>query len=897
MRTWFVALRIARREARRAKGRTALVVAMIGLPIAVLSLAAAVIDMARLTPSEQVTRQMGAAAAAVRWTPDQIRQVPAEVGDASSIGAGGPLTGAPSSADLVALLPAGSTATQVWSARIAVRTAGGVGAVSAQGIDAANPLTRGIVRVLAGRVPRSIDEVAASPAALARLGARVGETVRALGSNDSYTIVGIVEIGGQHDQTLLFEPSARPATQTGAYRSSWLVGQRTPVVGHEIESLNAKGFLVVSRQLVLRPPPTPAFHGPSGDDVQNFGIGTLLVGLAVLEVVLLAGPAFAVGARRRQHDLALIAAGGGPPSTLRRIMLADGVVCGAIAAASGLALGLGLAFGGRSFVESHFFDSDLGGYRVFPWAVAGVIVVSVGIGLLGALLPAVSAGRQDIVASLSGRRGVTRVRRRWVIGGVTLIVLGAVLTGYGATAVRSGPVLAGLALVEFGLVMCTPALVGLIAGLGRFLPLAPRLALRDAARRRSATAPAIAAVMAAVAGSVAITVYVSAQRAANVETYAFGTPLGTVTVWAMQPSTGNYVTGPVTALTTAAHSALPGATVVPFQVLSCPYAPNGPQPSGLCGAQLVLPVDRKCPFEAFPSLTKAQTREALADPRCNTSTNEVFGYTQTVVTDSPGVVAAVSGLTAGKLDAATATLRAGGILVSDTSYVEHGFATLDLAAEDGSTHTMRVPAYAVQTGVRWFQPVYSPNLLNVTHNTAVQTGILATPRGIPTQAAEDALNALTLDAASDINIYVERGHVTGHDPSVALLLSLAAAVIALGAAAIATGLAATDSRRDLITLGAVGATPRVRRMLSLAQAAVISGTGSLIGVLAGFGMSVAVLIAMDRQWAQVWPRRAYYPITVPWLNFAVALVAVPLVAMLGAGLLTRSRLPSERRAD
>jgi hypothetical protein len=34
---------------------------------------------------------------------------------------------------------------------------------------------------------------------------------------------------------------------------------------------------------------------------------------------------------------------------------------------------------------------------------------------------------------------------------------------------------------------------------------------------------------------------------------------------------------------------------------------------------------------------------------------------------------------------------------------------------------------------------------------------------------------------------------------------------------------------------------------------------------------------------------------VPWVNVAVALVAVPVIAMLGAGLLTRSRLPIERR--
>jgi putative ABC transport system permease protein len=34
---------------------------------------------------------------------------------------------------------------------------------------------------------------------------------------------------------------------------------------------------------------------------------------------------------------------------------------------------------------------------------------------------------------------------------------------------------------------------------------------------------------------------------------------------------------------------------------------------------------------------------------------------------------------------------------------------------------------------------------------------------------------------------------------------------------------------------------------------------------------------------------------VPWLNVGIALLVVPLIAMLGAGLLTRSRLPIERR--
>jgi putative ABC transport system permease protein len=40
-------------------------------------------------------------------------------------------------------------------------------------------------------------------------------------------------------------------------------------------------------------------------------------------------------------------------------------------------------------------------------------------------------------------------------------------------------ILAGLFVAELGLVLCTPAFVGLVARLGGVLPLAPRIALRD----------------------------------------------------------------------------------------------------------------------------------------------------------------------------------------------------------------------------------------------------------------------------------------------------------------------------------------------------------------------------------------------------------------------------------
>ena len=91
--------------------------------------------------------------------------------------------------------------------------------------------------------------------------------------------------------------------------------------------------------------------------------------------------------------------------------------------------------------------------------------------------------------------------------------------------------LVGLIIGELGLVLCTPAMVGLIARIGRILPLAPRIALRDAARNRAAAAPAISAVMAAVAGSVALGLYLDSDRAANEGSYYQPIPVGYASIY------------------------------------------------------------------------------------------------------------------------------------------------------------------------------------------------------------------------------------------------------------------------------------------------------------------------------------------------------------------------------
>ena len=59
-------------------------------------------------------------------------------------------------------------------------------------LDVADPLTHGIYRRLSGRVPASAEEAALTPAAVRRLGANPGGSVR-LASGRTFRVVGTVE--------------------------------------------------------------------------------------------------------------------------------------------------------------------------------------------------------------------------------------------------------------------------------------------------------------------------------------------------------------------------------------------------------------------------------------------------------------------------------------------------------------------------------------------------------------------------------------------------------------------------------------------------------------------------------------------------------------------------------
>lgn len=909
MKGWRTAIRIARREARKSWGRSALVVALIALPVACLSFAAASYDMFRLTGAEKADRTMGTTDARVRWpeggpvaqTVDGTNYWSMQEPPSDPTSPAKPRT----EAELRALLPAGSTLLSVRRGTVRLETATGIGELNAVAVDATDPRTAGYVRVLDGRAPTAPAEVALSEEAMQRLGVGLGGTIRTADGDGSYTVVGLIEFPSSLEQWVLFAPITGDLPAGLMLGQDWFVESPVPIDWAKVRELNRHGIVVSSREVFLNPPaPEDTYeylYGPgvSGVDTRQLAVGVLVGGLALLEVVLLAGPAFAVGAKRRRRQLGLVAANGGTPAHLRRIVLADGLVLGAVAAVVGIAAGIAAAFVARPYIEELVTNSRAGGFRVYPAALAVIALLAVITGLVAALVPAFTAAREHVLAALTGRRGMVRSRKRWLVLGIVLTGVGVAVVVGGTLLVSAPIILAGLVLGELGLILCTPALIGLIARVGRFLPLAPRIALRGAARNRDATAPAISAVMAAVAGSVAIGLYVSGSRELQAASYQQVTPIGYVRVWLNEPpdDPSDPKTPPPPSQSTVEQllrSALPVTDVKTAGSITCADGASK-RGAAYCWLDVQMAPEHVCPYVELSQerpLTRQEQAAARRHPNCDPK--DVFSRPYHVMDDG-SALPLLTGAPAKELAAAVAALRSGHVVVTDPRYVKDERVSLvAYRSEEGrspqETFRRSLPAHLLTESIAPLI-VMPPEVVAEAGLSHYPGMMIAATSRMPTQAERDRFAQLLIPYG--LGWSVEDG------PQITLpvevwLLTAAAALITLGAAAVGTGLAAAEGRAELSTLAAVGASPGVRRRLSLSQSGVIAVLGSLLGTAAGFGAGLAIIFAINLQTANQWPSMLM-PVSIPWLTLGIALLVVPAIAMLGAGALVRSRLPIERR--
>ncbi|TNM38548.1 ABC transporter permease [Nocardioides albidus] len=866
---WRVALRLARREAWRRKAQTVLMLVLVCLPVLAVAAAAVVWRTADVSGAEGVDRRMGTAAALVSgsgttavlqaFDPDSITSWLGEEEHVST------------EEEVRSVLGSERTLVPLAQEYLAYETRRGRADLLVTQTELADPLTHGLLRLTDGRYPRTTGEIVVNAAA-ARRGPGLGETIAVMRSGSDgeirteLRVVGIAESATTRDR-----PAA--AVLPGAVgapddQPRWLVGGG-PVTWDDVRALNAVGLFAASRQVLSDPPPDselpPEMVSHAPVDETTVTALVLVTTMVLLEVVLLAGPAFAVRARAQARTLALVAASGGTPAQARRTVLASGVVVGLLGGVLGVLLGIGL--GALLMPLAQRLQGTWFGPFEVPWTLL-LVVAAFGLAaaVLAALVPAYSASRQDVVAVLAGRRGEGRPSRRSPVLGLVLIAagVGSGVAGSGAGG-ASPPLVAASALLSvLGMVLVVATAVALVGRVARSWPLAVRFAARDAARHRTRTVPAIAAVGATVAGVVTLGIALNSQQAADERDYdpQFAHGYGVVQVEPeADPSAvrrvvaGRLPDARVEELTGVRSDSEAGWTEIAFQV---------------AGEDLMV------------------------------QTTGAFG-TQYLVGSS---VPAVTGLDPAARERADSALAEGRVVLLRGSEDEagEGAAAVDLVRavvrvsdEDGTPRdgaSVEVPATTVPAGgqIAPAAAILPPEVAGELGLSVGPTALAIAPT-VPGTAQADLDEALATLPGTGV-LYVERGFRP--DDSVRILqwvLAVLGGVLMLGGTLTATFLALSDARPDLATMSAVGARPRTRRRVAASYALVVGLVGALLGAPVGFIPGIAVSRPLSRG------DDGATLLAVPWPLLAVVVVGLPLLTAAAVGLCARSRLPLVARID
>ncbi|XVQ87256.1 FtsX-like permease family protein [Microbispora siamensis] len=863
------ALRISRRNARRSKWRSALILAMIGLPVALASFVLSAV----FGPGSAADHQrypLGQADALVsgahEWA--SLTQDDAWGDQISWDGARKqtPFT----QAEITALLDPGSRVVPVAQAAVRFLTPQGYDIGQIRQADLRDPMSRGTFRLTEGRLPTAPGEAVVSVDRLAPDMAP-GVTLLAGEERRPLRVVGVAlfDLTGIPPDLVVF-PGSLPDTafgpmEPGQLSSGWLVDTPHPVTWADVRRLNEHGLVVVSRAVI---------DGVRPDDPPSRGTALAQaapwVAIMLLEVVLLAGPAFAMGRLRRSREFALIAVQGGSPAHLRTIALADGLLFGVAASVAGAALGVAAAWLVRPALERR------AGYLLppfaAPWAaVATAAALGVLAGLLAALAPAVAASRTDPVAVLSGRRERGREHAGRPLLGIVLVVAGTA-----ATIVSAGHELSWVAtsalVTQLGLVALTPALIAAVARLAARLPLPLRFAARDAVRNRGRTAPAVAAVMTAVVALTAMGVNWQ-SRLTHRSAYA-----------------QDYPQGPAGALWIAGRDLTPDL----WDRVRSAVREELPAGVPLTEARILatrsgVPVYASVPDDA-PETSRVEWSDPSQSGGLLVGNDDLLRYV--LRREDPRAVTA---------------LHEGKAVVLNPAVIQGGQVRIDLTPQvgPGGSLSLRLPAVGVRaTGEGWARAVVAPEVAakngygTATALLVVDSVDFRVPR---TTAERIATKVARITGKATVRLEVPEAP---DDTMLLVVLGIAAAVLVLGMTFVATMLAAAEARPDLETMSAVGAAPRLKRAVVAGQALVIALLGSVTGVLAGLAPGIAAARYPDPHPAvflrpdgvtTTMPAGGTPTIAIPWTLVGLLVVVLPLLAALGGAAFTRSRLPLPRR--
>jgi putative ABC transport system permease protein len=785
-----------------------------------------------------------------------------------------------------------------------------------------DPVFDGRYRLIAGHAPQADGEILATTGALRRLGISVGGTAHVTAPAErEVTVVGVLDARSMPaSQEILFGTpesfGANPDLGTDPQAVVYLPD--TPLTWTQVQALNAHGAIALSRTVAMNPPRSPSYdqtgYGDRSSATTTILMGSIIVGFALLEVMLLAGAAFMVGARAQERSLATFASVGAPRGALIGVITSSGVLLGGLGGLVGLAAGIGL---GSLFMAATDDGSATRywGYHLPVGTMVLIGVAAVVVGWAGALVPAIRASRIDVVQALRGARRPPRTgRRRPLIGLMCLIAgIGVTLAG-GALLVTvtiqnrgtmgqlnwllSGSLIGGPILSLLGLVLCSQRVLRTVArALGRF-GVAARLAARDAARNPARSVPALAVIMTTVFVAVFGMSMIASWEATAASQYQYRLLPGQVGVAASAIDSRNGVHKPVDAdaLAQAVRSSLDTDMVRVLSSVSDPVtitasaASGGPAVApGTLLPSLTVPAENQCPSELnsvnyderTSDRASAEARAAAADWRCRDPFvlwGGIWGNAGHIWVGDADDLALMIGHTPSAAE--RTALNNGEAVTFYPHYLRNGTVNIswwpakhwdntqpfDAAARASKTKTLPAvkvsPAHGLPYGILISRP--TADTLGLSYSSSI---VIASPRTPPTQAQLDALNgriSAVTGVPDSYAAYVENGppHVAS---GLAWALVGLSALIAVAAASIAIALARADGRRDQVTLAAIGASPSVRRGFGFWQAIVLAGVGAILGALTGLVPAIALTLPGSGT-----------EFTAPWPQIAVAATVLPL---------------------
>ncbi len=248
--------------------------------------------------------------------------------------------------------------------------------------------------------------------------------------------------------------------------------------------------------------------------LRGFGGVVLFVGAFVIVNTL------SITVAQRTRELGTLRLIGATRSQVRRAVILESLVIGALASLLGIAAGIGLAVGLRALIAAFGLDFPRTDLVIGPWTLAVAFGIGVAVTVLAGLLPAARATRIAPVEAV--REGAVRPRGRMarlapalgvvlLVGGVALLALGLLKAGDLGVGGTLGASLGGMLVLLVGAALLVPVAVPVVSRVvgwpaARLGGVPGRLARDNAIRNPGRTASTAAALMIGIALVTAVAV-------------------------------------------------------------------------------------------------------------------------------------------------------------------------------------------------------------------------------------------------------------------------------------------------------------------------------------------------------------------------------------------------------